>query len=179
VAKISGSAHGRISEKVQNLSAEAFEIAEETIQTIRTVRSFGNEDEELKRFENTLQQSYQVSLIQAALIAAQKWFVELAQLCMSIIMLSYGAKLVRDNYVTGPDLLAFIIYQLTLGGVLSDISQIYTSMMTAAGASQSVFEYLDRQPIQKPNGILQPRELIGDIEFNNVSLTYPARPNEI
>ncbi|CAF4508440.1 unnamed protein product, partial [Rotaria magnacalcarata] len=61
-------------------------------------------------------------------------------------MLSYGAKLVRDNYVTGPDLLAFIIYQLTLGGVLSDISQIYTSMMTAAGASQSVFEYLDRQP---------------------------------
>ncbi|CAF4406201.1 unnamed protein product, partial [Rotaria magnacalcarata] len=40
-------------------------------------------------------------------------------------------------------------------------------------------EYLDRQPIQKPNGILQPRELIGDIEFNNVSLTYPARPNEI
>ena len=34
-------------------------------------------------------------------------------------MLSYGAKLVRDNYITGPDLLAFIIYQLTLGGVLS------------------------------------------------------------
>ncbi len=33
-------------------------------------------------------------------------------------MLSYGAKLVRDNYVTGPDLLAFIIYQLTLGSVL-------------------------------------------------------------
>ena len=51
--------------------------------------------------------------------------------------------------------------------------------MTAAGASQSVFDYLDRQPIQKPNGVLQPRELKGDIEFSNVSLTYPARPNEI
>jgi len=34
-------------------------------------------------------------------------------------MLAYGAKLVRDNCVTGPDLLAFIIYQLTLGGILS------------------------------------------------------------
>lgn len=113
-------------------------------------------------------------------------------------MLSYGAKLVRDNYVTGPDLLAFIIYQLTLGGILSvniilnnvkkimlflnlfqDISQIYTSLMTAAGASQSVFEYLDRKPIQKPNGNLLPQELRGDIEFHNVSLTYPARPNEV
>ncbi len=78
VAKISGNAHRRISEKVQDLSAEAFEIAEETIQTIRTVRSFGNEDEELKRFENTLQQSYQLSLIQAALTAAQKWFVDVS-----------------------------------------------------------------------------------------------------
>jgi ABC-type multidrug transport system fused ATPase/permease subunit len=76
VGKICGNAHGRISKKVQDLSAEAFEIAEETIQTIRTVRSFGNEDEELKRFENTLQQSYQISLIQAALTAAQKWFVD-------------------------------------------------------------------------------------------------------
>ncbi len=76
VGKICGNAHGRISKKVQDLSAEAFEIAEETIQTIRTVRSFGNEEEELKRYENTLLQSYQISLIQAALSAAQKWFVD-------------------------------------------------------------------------------------------------------
>jgi ABC-type multidrug transport system fused ATPase/permease subunit len=51
--------------------------------------------------------------------------------------------------------------------------------MSAAGASQSVFDYLDRQPIQKPSGLLQPQEFQGDIEFNNVSLVYPARPDEI
>jgi ABC-type multidrug transport system fused ATPase/permease subunit len=78
VAKISGNMHRRISEKVQDLSAEALEIADETIQTIRTVRSFGNEEEELKRFEKTLQQSYQLSLIQAALTAAQRWFVDVS-----------------------------------------------------------------------------------------------------
>ncbi|CAF4387614.1 unnamed protein product [Rotaria sp. Silwood2] len=82
VAKICGNAHRRISEKVQDLSAEAFEIAEETIQTIRTVRSFGNEDEELKRFETTLQQSYQVLWLQAILTAAQKWFVEVSHSAM-------------------------------------------------------------------------------------------------
>lgn len=78
VGKLCGNAHGRISEKVQNLSAEAYDIAEETIQTIRTVRSFGNEDEELKRFEDTLQQSYKISLIQAALSSAQRWFVDVS-----------------------------------------------------------------------------------------------------
>lgn len=34
-------------------------------------------------------------------------------------MLSYGAKLVNEGYISGPDLLAFIVYQLTLGSLLS------------------------------------------------------------
>ncbi|CAF4569064.1 unnamed protein product [Rotaria sp. Silwood2] len=45
VVKISSNAHRRISEKVQDSSAGTFEIAGETIQTIR---SFRNDDEELK-----------------------------------------------------------------------------------------------------------------------------------
>ena len=49
--------------------------------------------------------------------------------------------------------------------------------MTAAGASQFVFDYLDRKPKQKPSGILQSHKIKGDIEFNNVSFVYPARPN--
>jgi ATP-binding cassette subfamily B (MDR/TAP) protein 9 len=51
--------------------------------------------------------------------------------------------------------------------------------MMAAGASQSVFDYLDRKPLQRPSGKLQPNEFRGEIEFNNVSLVYPARPTEI
>lgn len=43
----------------------------------------------------------------------------MAQLVMSVVMLSYGAKLVRDEQVAGSDLLAFVIYQLTLGSILS------------------------------------------------------------
>ncbi len=51
--------------------------------------------------------------------------------------------------------------------------------MTAAGANQSVFDYLDRKPLQRPTGTLQPNEFRDEIEFNNVSLVYPAQPNEV
>lgn len=78
VAKISGNAHRRISERVQDLSADSSEVAEEAIQTVRTVRSFGNEDGESQRFAAILQQAYEASLIQAALSAGQKWFVEVS-----------------------------------------------------------------------------------------------------
>ena len=50
--------------------------------------------------------------------------------------------------------------------------------MAAAGASQTVFDHLDRQPIQEPAGHLQPEEFRGDIEFDDVSLNYPARLEE-
>lgn len=76
VGKLCGNAHGRISAKVNTFSAEGYDIAEETIQNIRTVRSFGNEDEELRKFQNTLEQFYKIALIQAALSAAQRWFVD-------------------------------------------------------------------------------------------------------
>ena len=37
---------------------------------------------------------------------------------MSVVMLTYGARLVSEGRVAGPDLLAFVIYQLTLGSIL-------------------------------------------------------------
>ena len=78
VGRLVGHAHGRISARLQDHSADAFNIAEETIQNIRTMRSFGNEDAEAKPFEKVLQRSYCILLIQAALTAVHKWFVEVS-----------------------------------------------------------------------------------------------------
>jgi ABC-type multidrug transport system fused ATPase/permease subunit len=97
VAKISGNAHRRISEKVQDLSADGSEIAEETIQTIRTVRSFGNEDGELKRYADILQQAYKASWIQAAISAGQKWFVEVSRLFEQWISRQVNISTLNNN----------------------------------------------------------------------------------
>ncbi|CAF4553403.1 unnamed protein product, partial [Didymodactylos carnosus] len=50
---------------------------------------------------------------------------------------------------------------------------------SAAGASEAVFDYLDRKPQMVIGNGLQPDEFQGEIEFQQVSLSYPARPNEI
>lgn len=78
VIKLSGNTNRRVSEKVQNLTADASEIAEETVTTIRTVRSFANENGELKRYTDTLQQAYGALVAQAGLSGVQKWFVDVS-----------------------------------------------------------------------------------------------------
>ncbi|CAF0886563.1 unnamed protein product [Adineta ricciae] len=178
VIKLSGNTSRRVSEKVQNLTADSSEVSEEAIQSIRTVRSFANENGEIKRYTSILQQAYGALVAQAGLASVQKWFVDMGSVGLSATILTYGAKLVRENRLPGSDMLSFIMCQLALGPILSDISQIYSSLKTAAGASESVFEYIDRSIEQKPSGDYKPDEFRGEIEFQDVTLTYPARPNE-
>lgn len=78
VIKLSGNTSRRVSERVQNLTADASEVSEEAIQSIRTVRSFANESGELKRFTDILQQAYSALVAQAGLSAVQKWFVDVS-----------------------------------------------------------------------------------------------------
>jgi ATP-binding cassette subfamily B (MDR/TAP) protein 9 len=63
---------------------------------------------------------------------------------------------------------------------VQSISNVFTGLMQAAGASQKVFEYIDRQPaISTNSGKLTLPRLDGRIEFRNVSFAYPSRPDSI
>lgn len=54
-------------------------------------------------------------------------------------MLTYGAKLVRSDQVSGPDLLAFVIYQLTLGSILSVSQSSRRKVEMIQGFSSRIF----------------------------------------
>ena len=60
---------------------------------------------------------------------------------------------------------------------LQILGNVYTGLMQAAGASEKVFEYIDREPEIKNDGTLAPKGLKGQIEFKNVSFHYPSRPD--
>ena len=80
-------------------------------------------------------------------------------------------------------ILAFIDFKLVLIEkscslvYLQILGNVYTGLMQAAGASEKVFEYIDREPEIKNDGTLAPKGLKGQIEFKNVSFHYPSRPD--
>ena len=60
------------------------------------------------------------------------------------------------------------------------ISDVFTGLMQPIGASEKVFEYVDRKPeIALDSGTLAPDRLCGRIEFRNVRFSYPARPDAV
>ncbi|XP_059826588.1 antigen peptide transporter 1 isoform X3 [Hypanus sabinus] len=54
---------------------------------------------------------------------------------------------------------------------------VYPHVKKAVGASEKVFEYMDRKPAMPPVGTLRPTKLKAHIEFRNVTFAYPKQPD--
>lgn len=179
VGEIYGKYYRGLSSKATKLLAESNDVATETLSTIRTVRSFANEEGELKRYCTTLKNMYKLRFKQAIIFSTYDWAVKLAQLMMTISMFAYGAHLVTTKQITSGDFMSFVIYQLTLGSCLEGLTSVYTGLMSAAGASEKVFEYVDRKPDPDLLSDYKPEKLSGEIEFKNVKFSYPTRPDNV
>ncbi len=60
-------------------------------------------------------------------------------------------------------------YQSSLTDSLNMVTSVFGGFMTALGAAQKVFEWLDRVPKLDDTGELKPATCAGKIEFNEVS----------
>ncbi len=50
-------------------------------------------------------------------------------------------------------------------------------MLNSVGAAGKVFEYLDRKSEVSIDGNLQPSDLKGHVSFQNLTFSYPRRPD--
>nr|QUF59444.1 ATP-binding cassette transporter Abcb9 [Brachionus angularis] len=175
VGKFYGEYYKKLSVKVQKCMAESNDVAEQTLSTIRTVRSFANEDGEFLSYSLKLKDMLKYKIRQALLFTTYDWAVKIAELSMTVSMLAYGAHLVTTGQISSGDFISFVIFQLTLGACLEGLTSVYTGLMSAAGASEKIFEYLDIKPKLQITRNYEPDFIQGAIEFKNISFTYPTR----
>lgn len=55
---------------------------------------------------------------------------------------------------------------------------MYGDMLSNVGAAEKVFSYLDRRPNLPKPGTLAPPRVEGRVEFQDVSFSYPSRPEK-
>jgi len=92
------------------------------------------------------------------------------------IVYGFGGSLVISEVLTLGTLLALTALLARLYGPLTALSNVRVDVMTALVSFERVFEVLDLEPLVKDSQ--NPRKLPSgalDIEFKNVSFTYPSR----
>ena len=86
-----------------------------------------------------------------------------------------GAVLVANGNIEFGTVIAFTLYVRLFTSPLSQLAQAFTSMQTAAAASERVFEFLDEKELSDESGkttALSPSEVRGDVSFEHVHFGY-------
>lgn len=172
IPELTGNFHQAVSKKVQESLAKANQVATETFSCMKTVRSFANEDGETEKYKRQLDDTYALNKQEAAVYAASTWANSMATLALKVAILYYGGTLVTRGTVSSGDLVSFVLYELQFASAVEAVMRYYPEVRKAIGASEKIFEYLDRKPKIPADGTLAPQNLEGHIEFRKVSFSY-------
>lgn len=86
-----------------------------------------------------------------------------------------GAVLVANGNIEFGTVIAFTLYVRLFTSPLSQLAQAFTSMQTAAAASERVFEFLEEKELSDESGkttVLSPSKVRGDVSFEHVHFGY-------
>lgn len=178
VVAIGGAVFGRslrrLATQFQDALAGSTEVAEETISGIRTVRAFAREEQEVQRYGAAVERSFQVAKKRALYIGAFRAVVGFGGYFAIAVVLWYGGHLLADGVITIGKLTSFLLYTLTAAFSIAAIAGLYEDFMKALGASQRIFEIMDRAP-EVSDGDTELASHVGKISFDDVHFHYPTR----
>jgi ATP-binding cassette, subfamily B, bacterial len=174
-----GRAVRRRGRAAQDTLAEASGYADELIGAMRTLQAFTNENLAQTRFSSAVEHAYAAArgATQArGVLTAVVIFLVFASI---VVVLWVGAQDVLAGHITPGRLSQFVLYAVFAAGGLSELSQVWGEIAQASGAAERLIEILDVEPqVKAPlRPVALPKPAAGEVEFHEVSFTYPGRPN--
>ena len=166
-----------LSRQSQDRLAEVGTFAGESLRHIKTVQAFSHEDKDEISF---------IGHAEDAFLVAVRRIKHRALLIAVVMLLVFGAVGIMiwvggQNVILGTtspgELAAFIFYAVLVAGAVGAISEVYSDLQRAAGATERLVELLESPVmISSPE---QPRAIVEDnveLEFSKVSFAYETRP---
>ena len=169
----------RKSRIAQDRVADLGAYAEETLNALRTVQAFTHEPVDRTGFAARVEQSVDAALSRIRTRALLIFVVILLGFGAITFSLWLGSREVIAGRMTGGELTSFVFYAVVLATSISSLSELWGEMQRAAGAAERLVELLAERPAiaAPPNPLKLPRPVRGQVRFQDVTFTYPARPD--
>jgi ABC-type multidrug transport system fused ATPase/permease subunit len=162
------------SKNLQEAVANSSIVVEETLSGVKTVKSFVRESFEVGRYTSSLDHALsfvraRINAITVFMIVAM--FIGFTAVC---VVLAYGGYQVINGQMTAGDLTQFLLYLMLVAIGVGSLGSLWGDFAAGLGATERIFEILEKQSLEITNGA-RPAQVIGKIEFKNVSFSYPTR----
>ncbi|TVR48593.1 MAG: ATP-binding cassette domain-containing protein [Rhodobacteraceae bacterium] len=170
----------RLSRENQDWIAASSGNASEALSAVQTVQANTHEAASRAAFDDVTETSFDV---------ARKRIFTRAQLTVIVIFLVFagilgtlwiGARDVAAGVMSPGELAQFVIYAVIVAGSVGALSEIWSELQRAAGATERLVELLTAtDSVQDPPApVPLPRPTRGEVRFDKLRFSYPARPEQ-
>lgn len=165
----------RLSEKVQFQQSKISTYVQETFSGISVLKAYGGE----KKFQRDFDENSNEYLKrQMSLVKVNAFFMPTITFLIglsTILTIYYGGILTIEtqNGLTSGDIVAFIFYVNMLTWPFASIGWVVSIVQRAEASQARINEFLSAEP-EVVNPTEEPFNIQGDIEFKNVSYTFPT-----
>jgi ATP-binding cassette subfamily B protein len=169
----------RKSRLAQDTLAEATAYASEQISAVRTLQAFTNEKLVTGRFADAVDAAFEAARASVFARSFLTFFAIFMIFSSVVAVLWFGSRDVLAGTLSPGTLSQFLLYSVFAAGALGALSEVWSELSQAAGAAERLTEILAETPtIQRPvDPVALPATAKGAISFDDVSFSYPARPD--
>ena len=146
-------------------------VVQEYLIGVRLVKAFGTYDKENDKFENANINLMQKGVSSQMIITLVSPIMTLTVGIGTVIVIFSGSRMFSLNLANTGDITAFTIYMAQILTSLIMITNIFNTFVRTKASTARIKEVLDCDGDFTHSGEI--KELNGDIEFENVTFSYP------
>jgi len=170
----------RLSRDSQDRIADSSGMAGETLNAVQTIQAFTLEKLQSERFSEYVESAFMTAQKRIRVRSAMTGVTIVALFGSIILVLWIGARSVITGDMTAGQLGQFVLYTMFVATAGASLSEMWGEVQRAAGAMERLLELLSSKPTIKipENPQPLPNPAIGSVAFENVSFSYPSRPEQ-
>ena len=171
----------RLSREAQARMADMVSEGGETLDAVRTVQAFAQEERATQRFGEATERAFDAARRRVAQRAIMTTLVIFIVFAAVGFLLWMGGHDVLTGQISAGDLTAFVFYAVLVASSGGAISETIGDLQRAAGAAERLAELSAEPPaiVEAANPKPLPTPLLGGVHFEDVSFRYPTRPEQL
>ncbi|WP_026766860.1 lipid A export permease/ATP-binding protein MsbA [Selenomonas ruminantium] len=165
---------------IQERAADITSLLQESISSIRVVKSFVREDYETKRFINQNILNFQAAMKNVQLTSLLTPTVEFLAAVSVTFIVGFGGYEVVNGQMTAGALVAFLTYAVNLANPVKRLARVYGNLQRAMAAVDRVFAVIDLpEPIRDKEGAKELPKIEGHVKVEHVTFGYKEGINAL
>ena len=169
-----------LSRSSQDRLADVGSHVSESFRHIKIVQAFNHQALDITEFGRVVERALSVALQRVWLRAVLVAVVMLLVFGAVATLIWVGGQDVLSGHTTPGDLAAFIFYAFIVAGSVGAISEVWSDLQRAAGATERLVELLESpsEIADGPVDAVAPWQQL-NLSVENVAFHYPSRPDQM